>query len=229
MRLPDPPLTTFGISQAANINLPAAPDLIVISPMRRTIQTAIHAFNLHADKMPFTPAVQIWPDLLGAGRRMFHLWATIDAGGGMENDTTACATITTSDMGSTMTTPADAAAIAATPRAVVRAELEAGYPQFDFSLCDDEWEYPRYTPVETEARAARVRKRLATMAEECGYQNIYVVTHGGFAKDLAQSDTKPRNGGTYSVSVSSLDCLLAHRNVWLILTVFRSSYRVPSI
>ena len=52
-----------GKSQAATISpkLPV-PDLIIISPMTRTIQTALLAFST-ALQGPNPPDVQIWPDL----------------------------------------------------------------------------------------------------------------------------------------------------------------------
>ena len=52
---PDPPLTPLGLEQASAITLGFKPDLVVASPMRRTIQTALVAFG----SCPF----EIWPDL----------------------------------------------------------------------------------------------------------------------------------------------------------------------
>ena len=59
----DPPLTSAGEEATKEIVIPAVPDLIVVSPMTRTIQTAMNAFPsiLGADR--FQPEVQIWPDL----------------------------------------------------------------------------------------------------------------------------------------------------------------------
>ena len=59
----DPPLTDAGFEAAKKIELPAIPDLIVISPMTRTIQTALKAFPSILGSVPFQAEVQIWPDL----------------------------------------------------------------------------------------------------------------------------------------------------------------------
>ncbi len=42
--LRDPALTSTGIQQASNIRIEDPPDLILISPLKRTIQTALFAF-----------------------------------------------------------------------------------------------------------------------------------------------------------------------------------------
>lgn len=57
----DPPLTDAGLEAAKQIKIPAVPDLVVISPMTRTIQTAINAFPSILSSSP--PRVQIWPTL----------------------------------------------------------------------------------------------------------------------------------------------------------------------
>ncbi|KAL9123504.1 MAG: hypothetical protein Q9217_007064 [Psora testacea] len=59
----DPPLTDAGQIATKQIKIPAVPDLIVISPMTRTLQTAINAFPSILGSAPFQPEVQIWPDL----------------------------------------------------------------------------------------------------------------------------------------------------------------------
>lgn len=55
---PDPPLTALGEEQASAVRLRDAPDLILISPMTRTIQTAAIVFKDYPNA-----ATQIWPDL----------------------------------------------------------------------------------------------------------------------------------------------------------------------
>ncbi|CAN9205308.1 unnamed protein product [Alternaria alternata] len=58
----DPPLTDAGHEHTKQIEIPAVPDLVVISPMTRTIQTAMNVFpslSSAQDKIE----VQIWPDL----------------------------------------------------------------------------------------------------------------------------------------------------------------------
>ncbi|KAJ9149023.1 hypothetical protein NKR23_g4478 [Pleurostoma richardsiae] len=55
----DPPLTGLGCQQARNLRLSTEPDLILISPMTRTIQTALLAFGPLINRVN----VQICPDL----------------------------------------------------------------------------------------------------------------------------------------------------------------------
>ncbi|KAK3325410.1 histidine phosphatase superfamily [Apodospora peruviana] len=59
----DPPLTELGETQAKSVN-PIVADLIVISPMTRTLQTALLAFGPGILEDPIRrPEIQIWPDL----------------------------------------------------------------------------------------------------------------------------------------------------------------------
>lgn len=64
---PDPSLTKRGQGATKAIHLPFTPDLILISPMTRTIQTAMNIFPWMQDPQPNTVSssipVQIWPDL----------------------------------------------------------------------------------------------------------------------------------------------------------------------
>ncbi|KAJ6531062.1 phosphoglycerate mutase-like protein [Mycena capillaripes] len=58
----DPPLTEQGLDEARAVSLGFRPDLIICSPMTRTIQTALAVFpDLLSPE--FTIAVEIWPDL----------------------------------------------------------------------------------------------------------------------------------------------------------------------
>lgn len=59
----DPPLTSAGQEATKAIRIPATPDLIIISPMTRTIQTAMNIFPNIFDTTPLPVDVQIWPDL----------------------------------------------------------------------------------------------------------------------------------------------------------------------
>ncbi|KZM19154.1 uncharacterized protein EKO05_0003189 [Ascochyta rabiei] len=59
----DPPLTSSGQEATRLIEIPAAPDLIIISPMTRTIQTAMNMFPAVFSTTPLPVDVQIWPDL----------------------------------------------------------------------------------------------------------------------------------------------------------------------
>ena len=59
----DPRLTHAGFEAAKEIKLSSIPDLILISPMTRTIQTALNAFPSILGSVPFQTEVQIWPEL----------------------------------------------------------------------------------------------------------------------------------------------------------------------
>jgi broad specificity phosphatase PhoE len=59
----DPPLTKVGVYATTHLDLALKPDLILVSPMTRTIQTAINMFPLLAQEGSFEIPVQIWPDL----------------------------------------------------------------------------------------------------------------------------------------------------------------------
>jgi broad specificity phosphatase PhoE len=69
----DPPLTEAGVRATKEIKLPSHPDLIVVSPMTRTIQTAINMFpdlqQVSGSQVP----VQIWPDLREANDAICNL------------------------------------------------------------------------------------------------------------------------------------------------------------
>jgi broad specificity phosphatase PhoE len=59
----DPPLTEVGIRATKELVVPTDPDLVIISPMARTIQTAMNMFpDLESGGSSAIP-VQIWPDL----------------------------------------------------------------------------------------------------------------------------------------------------------------------
>ncbi|GAM86426.1 hypothetical protein ANO11243_044400 [Dothideomycetidae sp. 11243] len=57
----DPLLTPSGAAAAAaHINLPSTPDVLIVSPMTRAIQTAMIAFP---DMFASEGRVQVWPEL----------------------------------------------------------------------------------------------------------------------------------------------------------------------
>ncbi|KAJ3515700.1 hypothetical protein NM208_g14933 [Fusarium decemcellulare] len=60
---PDPPLTEVGSQQASKVRLPTEPDLILVSPMTRTIQTALIVFGHLLNCSPARVELQVWPDL----------------------------------------------------------------------------------------------------------------------------------------------------------------------
>lgn len=55
----DPCLTETGVQQASSLKLPAKPDMILVSPMTRTIQTVKLAFREWLQ----STTIQVWPDL----------------------------------------------------------------------------------------------------------------------------------------------------------------------
>lgn len=59
----DPPLTAAGRDQCQQVELVATPDLILISPMTRTLQTALTVFPFLQSDDPFPVPVEVWPDL----------------------------------------------------------------------------------------------------------------------------------------------------------------------
>ncbi|EDU42510.1 Phosphoglycerate mutase-like protein [Pyrenophora tritici-repentis] len=59
----DPPLTKRGSRTTKHTYLPTQPDLILISPMKRTLQTAINMFPFLAGQAPSDIPVQVLPDL----------------------------------------------------------------------------------------------------------------------------------------------------------------------
>ncbi|KAL7957565.1 phosphoglycerate mutase-like protein [Trichoderma compactum] len=59
----DPPLTEVGSQQASNVCLPAQPDLIIVSPMTRTIQTALIIFDQYLSSSSTNVELQVWPEL----------------------------------------------------------------------------------------------------------------------------------------------------------------------
>src|SRR5271170_4322195 len=67
---PDPPLTKRGYQEASSITIDFTPDLIVVSPMRRTIETATAAFGTTVDANEALP-IEVWPDLREARSRAF--------------------------------------------------------------------------------------------------------------------------------------------------------------
>jgi len=60
---PDPPLTERGYQEASAISLDFKPDLILVSPMRRTIETAFAAFTPAFFDTRESLPIEVWPDL----------------------------------------------------------------------------------------------------------------------------------------------------------------------
>ena len=137
----DPPLTKAGNVSTKRVNLSVQPDLILISPMTRTIQTAINMFPFLTDAASFNIPVQIWPELREA------------------ND-------------------------AVCNKGLSRKELASNFPQFDFSECHEEWDYPEHSIEGATERAEGVRRRLKELCAT--YGNIAVITHRGIKAFLVK-------------------------------------------
>jgi broad specificity phosphatase PhoE len=121
--------------------LPARPDLIIVSPMARTIQTAqIFLRSIKDNSLPDIPIIA-WPDL----REAYD--ADCNKGRG-------------------------------------RADLEDRYPQLDFSLCAEEWNYEAHSIEAATERAERVRQKLKGLMET--HRDIAIFSHIGFINYLVQ-------------------------------------------
>jgi broad specificity phosphatase PhoE len=137
----DPPLTKVGQYTTKHMNLAVQPDLILISPMTRAIQTAQNIFPSLAGEGPFNTSVQIWPDLREANDAICN-------------------------------------------KGLSRAGLAAKFPQFDFSECNEEWEYPDHTVPHATARAESVRRRVKDISTT--YKSVAIITHRGFKAFLVK-------------------------------------------
>ncbi|KAJ3824279.1 phosphoglycerate mutase-like protein [Lentinula raphanica] len=132
----DPPLTEQGLAEATQVHLAFIPDLIICSPMTRTIQT-LYAILAKLKDLSSTQSgtlnntsnnvddihVEIWPEL-----RETH-------------DHAMC------NLGRT------------------RAELETSYPSLDFSRCHETWDYPEHTDERAFQRAQGVLEELKARPE----------------------------------------------------------------
>ena len=137
----DPPLTKAGNASTKRVSLTVRPDLILISPMTRTIETAINIFPFLTKPGPFDIPTQIWPDLREAHDAICN-------------------------------------------KGLSRSELASKFPQFDFSECHEEWDYPEHSVEGATARAERVRRRLKDLSTM--YNNIAVITHRGIKAFLVK-------------------------------------------
>jgi broad specificity phosphatase PhoE len=137
----DPPLTELGFAQAAALKSIDAPDLLVVSPMTRTLQTAITIFGtIEAGCVRDIP-IQIWPDLR----------ETLDL---------EC------NKGSS------------------RVDMQAKFPQVDFSECSEVWDYEPHSVEAATARAERVRRRLHDIRTK--YKHVTLITHRGILAYLVK-------------------------------------------
>lgn len=137
----DPPLTEAGLSTTKQIALPSRPDVVVISPMTRTCQTAMNMFPMLQQMAQSPIPAQIWPDLREANNAICN-------------------------------------------KGLTRADMQAKFPQFDFSECEENWNYGAHNVADATERAERVRKRLLDLSER--FKNIAVISHRGFIAYLVQ-------------------------------------------
>ena len=137
----DPPLTKAGNASTKRINLNVRPDLILISPMTRTIETAMNLFPFLNGAGPWEVPTQIWPNLREANDAICN-------------------------------------------KGLSRAELASKFPQFDFSECHEEWDYPEHSIESATTRGENVRRRLKDLSTT--YSNIVVVTHRGIKAFLVK-------------------------------------------
>jgi broad specificity phosphatase PhoE len=137
----DPPLTKAGNASTKRIDLTVRPDLILISPMTRTIETAMNIFPFLNEAGAFDIPTQIWPDLREANDAICN-------------------------------------------KGLSQMDLASKFPQFDFSECHEEWDYPEHSIPGATARAERVRKRLKELSAT--HNNIAVITHRGIKAFLVK-------------------------------------------
>ncbi len=63
-------------------------------------------------------------------------------------------------------------------------EMTSKFPDFDFSGCHDDWDYPSHTNESAVARGEEVRRKLRGLTEV--HKHIVLVTHRGFVAFLVQ-------------------------------------------
>jgi broad specificity phosphatase PhoE len=61
---------------------------------------------------------------------------------------------------------------------LARADVQAKFPQFDFSECEENWSYASHNVADATERAERVRRRLLDLSAK--FKNIAVISHRGF-------------------------------------------------
>ncbi|KAF2826761.1 phosphoglycerate mutase-like protein [Ophiobolus disseminans] len=137
----DPPLTQAGAQVTEGIALSMNPDLIIVSPMTRTIQTAMNLVPSLQYASGFEVPVQIWPDLQEANDAICN-------------------------------------------KGLSRTEMQAKFPQFDFSACHEEWDYSDHTVEGATQRAESVRQRLRDLSTT--FKDIVIISHRGFIAYLVE-------------------------------------------
>lgn len=151
----DPPLTKSGHYSTKHAHLPASPDLILISPLTRTIQTALNMFPFLSSSSQ-SPSSSSSSSTSSTKRIPVHIWPDLRE--------------------TSPTSPCN--------QCSPRAHLEATFPQFDFSGCSEDGDYAEEEESGVGQRAERVRRRVGEMVEREGYENVFLVTHRGFKEGL---------------------------------------------
>ena len=181
----DPPLTELGIEQAGQLVQKftrfSSIGVIITSPLKRAVQTTLAGFPHVLDKRNFLPGSNT---------------GGVDGGAKL---------IVDPDLQERSELPCDTGS--------ERAVLETAFPGVDFRVLGNNWQAKEGTysadDAAVEARAKKVRERLAEVAEELKNEqkkDIVVVTHGVFMKFLSGDPTidLPKAGwSSYSIGQDS--------------------------
>jgi broad specificity phosphatase PhoE len=163
----DPSLTELGIEQASQLvqrfDRSSSVGIIITSPLKRAVQTTLAGFPHVLDQRNFPPGSN-----------------TKGIDGGVK-------LIVDPDLQERSELPCDTGSD--------RGILENTFPSVDFSVLENGWQTKEgvYSADEAavKARANKVRRRLAEVAEELEnkQEDIVVVTHGVFMKFLSGDST----------------------------------------
>ena len=181
----DPSLTELGIEQASELvqkfTRSSSIGVIITSPLKRAVQTTLAGFPHVLDKRNFPPGSNA---------------------GGIDG---SAKLIVDPDLQERSELPCDTGS--------ERAVLETAFPGVDFRVLWNNWQAKEgaYSADDAavEARANKVRRRLAEVAEELRNEqkkDIVVVTHGVFMKFLSGDPTidLPKAGwSSYSIGQDS--------------------------
>jgi broad specificity phosphatase PhoE len=173
----DPPLTELGIQQAGQLvqkfTRSASVGVVITSPLQRALQTTLAGFAHVLDRRNF---------------------ARGSAAGGIDG---GARLVIDPNLQESSELPCDTGS--------ERAVLETAFPGVDFGVLGDNWQAKEgaYSADDAavEARANKMRRRLAEVAEELKNEqkkDIVVVTHGLFMKFLSGDPTIDLPKATWS-------------------------------
>jgi hypothetical protein len=94
----------------------------------------------------------------------------------------------------------------ASSKGLSRVELKAKFPRFDFSACNELWDYPPHNTKNATTRAEEARRRLSTLSKS--YKNIILVTHAGFIRYLVEGPSF----GVCGMTSSRSGCIVTSSN-----------------